>query len=64
MPRKFSWKKASGLSAAKGKLSREIGVPLTKSGRKKKMKSATGCCVPFAIFLGVAVLVSYKTLVA
>lgn len=33
---KWSWKRATGLSAFKGKVSRKIGVPLTKSGREKK----------------------------
>lgn len=33
---KWSWRRASGLSAAKGKVSRAIGVPLTKSGRERK----------------------------
>lgn len=32
----FSWKRASGLSAAKGRLSRQIGIPLTKEGRRRK----------------------------
>lgn len=33
---KPSWKRALGISAAKGKISRAIGVPLTKSGRERK----------------------------
>gem|GEM_PF-606050 len=32
----FSWKRALGISAAKGKISRLIGIPLTKSGRQRK----------------------------
>jgi hypothetical protein len=47
----FSWKRASGLSAAKGRLSRKIGVPLTKSGRQRKAGNAMGCCVPAAFIL-------------
>lgn len=47
----FSWKRASGLSAAKGKLSRKIGVPLTKSGRQRKMGKAMGCCVPMFVMV-------------
>ena len=47
----FSWKRASGLSAAKGRLSRKIGVPLTKSGRQRKVGRAMGCCVPAAFIL-------------
>ena len=36
----FSWKRALGLSAMKGKASRRIGVPLTRQGRERK---AGGC---------------------
>jgi hypothetical protein len=32
----FSWKRALGLSAAKGKISRAIGIPLTREGRRRK----------------------------
>ena len=39
----FSWKRATGLSSAKQKLSRQIGVPLTKSGRQRKAGRAMGC---------------------
>ncbi len=33
----FSWKRALGISAAKGKLAKATGVPTTKSGRQKKV---------------------------
>lgn len=33
----FSWKRALGISAAKGKLSKAIGIPLTKGGRERKL---------------------------
>lgn len=33
----FSWKRAIGLSAAKARLSRRIGIPLTRSGRERKL---------------------------
>lgn len=33
----FSWRRAVGLSALKGKLSRKIGVPLTRSGQERKI---------------------------
>ncbi len=39
----FSWKRALGVSAAKGKLSKTIGVPLTKQGRQRKFGSIIGC---------------------
>jgi hypothetical protein len=47
----FSWKRATGLSAAKSKLSRQIGVPLTKGGRQRKTGKAMGCVVPFGFIL-------------
>lgn len=45
----FSWRRAIGASAAKGKLSRMIGVPLTRSGRQRAVGRAMGCAVPLAI---------------
>jgi hypothetical protein len=33
----FSWRRAVGVSAAKGRLSRAIGVPLTQGGRERKL---------------------------
>ena len=47
----FSWKRATGISAAKGKLSRQLGIPLTRSGRQRKLGKAMGCCVPAAFLL-------------
>ncbi len=32
----FSWKRALGIGAAKGHLSRAIGIPLTRQGRERK----------------------------
>jgi len=46
----WSWKRASGLSAAKGKLSRKLGIPLTRAGRQRKVGKSLGCCFPFALF--------------
>ena len=33
----FSWKRFFGISAMKSRISRTIGVPLTKSGRQRKI---------------------------
>lgn len=33
----FSWKRFIGISALKSKISRQIGIPLTKSGRQRKI---------------------------
>lgn len=38
----FSWKRAVGLTQLKSKVSRKIGVPLTKAGRKRKVEIAVG----------------------
>jgi hypothetical protein len=54
----FSWKRAIGLSAAKARLSRRIGIPLTKSGRQRKlgkMVSGGGCLVALAFMLAIPV---------
>lgn len=48
MARRFSWKRATGLTSAKRKLSGKTGIPLTKSGRQRKLKrvaSGGGCCL-------------------
>lgn len=51
----FSWKRAVGLSAAKGRLSRQLGIPLSRQGRQRKMGKAMGCCAPvLAMVLGAA----------
>jgi len=47
----FSWKRAVGISAAKSKISRQIGIPLTRSGRQRKMGRALGCCIPAAFIV-------------
>jgi hypothetical protein len=44
----FSWKRATGLSGAKARLSRQIGIPLTRSGRQRKFARSTGCCALLA----------------
>ena len=33
----FSWRRAVGVSALSGKISRKIGIPLTRSGRERKV---------------------------
>ena len=47
----FSWRRATGHSAAKGRLSRRIGIPLTRSGRQRKVGRAMGCLLPLLVFL-------------
>lgn len=33
----FSWKRFLGISAFKSNISRKIGIPLTRSGRQRKL---------------------------
>jgi hypothetical protein len=35
----FSWRRFFGISAFKGRVSRQIGIPLTRSGRRQKLGS-------------------------
>lgn len=55
----FSWKRAIGLTAAKARLSRQIGVPLSRAGRQRRVGAALGCCVPAAFLLVGLVAVGY-----
>jgi hypothetical protein len=44
----FSWKRAAGITKAKQNISRNTGIPLTKSGRQRKagkMMTGGGCMV-------------------
>lgn len=38
----FSWKRALGISSTKAKISRKTGIPLTKSGRQRKVSRMLG----------------------
>ena len=60
----FSAKRAIGISAAKSKISRAMGVPLTKSGRQRKIGRATGCCIPLAIFFSTSLFVFFLAVIA
>lgn len=46
----FSWKRFLGISAAKSKVSRRIGIPLTKSGRQRKAGAGNLVAMLFSIF--------------
>jgi hypothetical protein len=50
----FSWKRALGVSAVKGRIARATGVPLTRSGRQRKLGRAAPSMVFWAFILGVA----------
>ncbi|GIW17881.1 MAG: hypothetical protein KatS3mg064_1038 [Tepidiforma sp.] len=46
----FSWKRAVGISAAKGRIARKTGIPLTRQGRQRKVGRAAGCmALPLAL---------------
>lgn len=47
----FSWRRFTGVSAAKARVSRSIGIPLTRSGRHQKIgRTVTGgCLLPLAV---------------
>ena len=46
----FSWKRATGISGAKHRISRKTGIPLTRSGRRKKVGRMAGCFVATATY--------------
>jgi hypothetical protein len=52
----FSWKRATGISAAKSRISRMTGIPTTRQGRQRKFGAASGCCLPMYIF-GIPLLI-------
>jgi hypothetical protein len=38
----FSWKRALGVTAAKRRVSKATGIPLTRSGRQRKLGKMLG----------------------
>ena len=60
----FSWKRATGVSAMKGRIARKTGIPTTRGGRQRKigrMVTGGGCLVTLfhlaAMFAGGAAVV-------
>jgi hypothetical protein len=47
----FSWKRFLGISQAKARLSRKIGIPLTRSGRERKLGAMLGCLIPVLVLM-------------
>ncbi len=45
----FSRRRALGISQAQAKLSRQIGLPLSRSGRQRKLGRELGCAIPLAV---------------
>lgn len=54
----FSWKRATGITAAKRRISRATGVPLTRSGRRAKVGRLAGCMVSVLVLFGAGVAVA------
>jgi hypothetical protein len=57
----FSWKRALGISAFKGKISRFIGIPLTKSGRQRKAGRLLGDFASSALIAGTELALQQTT---
>lgn len=55
----FSWKRAIGVSGTKARFSRRLGMPLTRSGRQRKVGRAAGCCVLIAFLLAGSAAVTF-----
>lgn len=56
----FSWKRFFEISAAKARISRSIGIPLTKSGRERKigkMITGGGCLIMAAFWITIPVTI-------
>jgi hypothetical protein len=56
----FSWKRAVGITNAKRKISKTTGIPLTKSGRQRKVGAVMtggGCMIPIVSLLGIVTMI-------
>lgn len=45
----FSLSRAIGLAKAKSQASRDLGVPLSRQARQRKLGASLGCCVMLAL---------------
>jgi hypothetical protein len=56
----FSWKRLIGVTRVKSNISRAIGIPLTKSGRQRKIGrivTGKGCLLPVLLVLALGLTV-------
>lgn len=59
----FSWKRFLGISRMKSDISRKIGIPLTRSGRERKVgRMVTKGCFDSCVLLMVPVLLAWVIL--
>lgn len=59
----FSWRRLTGISGAKARISRATGVPFTRSGRNQKIGRAVtggGCLIPVALIVAAVLLLLRK----
>ena len=57
----FSWKRLLGISSAKSKISKAIGIPLTRSGRQQKVGrivTGGGCLILMAFGISVSAILA------
>jgi len=57
----FSWKRAAGITDARRKLARATGIPMTRTGRQRKLGQALGCLI---ILISIAILIVFCLSVA
>jgi len=59
----FSWKRFTGVTRIKQKISRKTGIPLTKSGRQRKLGSlitkSCGCSTLMFVSLLLIIIISF-----
>lgn len=54
----FSWKRATGITNAKRKISKATHIPMTKSGRQRKVGKVVpggGCIMPILVIIPLVV---------
>lgn len=52
----FSWKRATGVTAATRKISKATGIPISKQGRQAKVGRMVGCLIPTLIAIALPIL--------
>ncbi len=61
----FSWKRLIGITRIKQRVSRQIGIPLTRSGRHRKLGAmimGKGCLFIICLFTTITILVIRVTI--